>query len=62
MKGGLILVDKLIAAYIERFNENFPFFLVRHLDESEQKALIQKALDTGKKYEPEPDLDDDAEY
>lgn len=55
-------MDELIAAYIERFDENFPFFLVRHLEESEQKALIQKALDTGKKYDPESELDDEAMY
>ena len=40
----------LLLEYSEKFNECFPTHVVRNFDEAEQIALVQKCLDTGKKY------------
>ena len=46
-------MDELLDQYMERFKENFPLFLVRHLDEADINAIIQRCLDTGQVYAPE---------
>lgn len=44
---------ELIGKYLDRFDENFPLFMVRGMDDEEIKALIQKCLDEGIPYHPE---------
>ena len=53
-------MNELIKQYTERFNDNFPLFLTRHLDDEEREALIRQCLESNKPYDP--DLDDDADY
>lgn len=55
--------DKLIEAYIEKFDDSFPTFLAPHRIE-EQMNIIEECLRTGVPYDPysEPDFDPDADY
>lgn len=44
-------MDKLLQQYVEKFEDNFPIFFVRHLGEEEIKELIKKAIENNKPYE-----------
>lgn len=50
-------MDELLIKYADKFNENFPLFVVRDLSEKEIKDIIQKCLDENKPYEIETDSD-----
>ena len=54
------MFDKLIDEYQERFEENFPLMLCRHMEEDEIIEIIQKCLDDDEPYDPE--LDPEASY
>lgn len=54
-------MDKLIEQYKERFDENFPLFAFMGVDETEVKAIIQKAIDDGVPYHP-PEEDSQIVY
>lgn len=54
------MFDKMLDEYQERFEENFPLMLCRHMEEDEIIEIIQKCLDDDEPYDPE--LDPDANY
>ena len=54
------MFDKMLDEYQERFEENFPLMLCRHMEEDEIIEVIQKCLDDDEPYDPE--LDPDANY
>ena len=54
------MFDKMLDKYQERFEENFPLMLCRHMEEDEIIEIIQKCLDDDEPYDPE--LDPDANY
>lgn len=53
-------MDILLDQYRNRFKENFPLMLCRHMDDEEIIELLQKHIESGKPYAPE--LDPDANY
>ena len=48
---------ELIEQYTEKFNENFPIFVVRNMTEDEIKGIIRKCLDDGKPYQVDTEED-----
>ena len=46
-------LEALLTQYAEQFDDNFPIFAVRELDEGEVILAVQKCLDENKPYEPE---------
>lgn len=46
-------MSELLIKYVERFNENFPLFMVMGMEDEEVDALIQKCLDEGTPYRPD---------
>lgn len=48
-------MPELIEQYAEKFNENFPLFVLMGMDDEEVEAIIQECLDKGTPYRP-PDL------
>ena len=51
-------MEELINAYVEKFNQNFPYFVVRGTEE-EISEMIKKCLAEGKPLDPETDPDND---
>jgi hypothetical protein len=47
------MLDKLLKQYVEKFEDNFPIFYLRHLDEKEITDLIKKAIEKNEPYIPE---------
>ncbi|MCM1236930.1 MAG: hypothetical protein NC489_43195 [Ruminococcus flavefaciens] len=46
-------MSELLEKYVDRFNENFPLFMVMNMGDEEVEALIQKCLDDGTPYHPD---------
>ncbi|MGD1817985.1 MAG: hypothetical protein ACPKNR_13210 [Pleomorphochaeta sp.] len=46
-------IEIYLDKYIEKFDSNFPYFLVRGMSKNEIIKIINKSLETGKPYEPE---------
>lgn len=42
------MFEALLTRYVEQFNDNFPLFTVRDLDEGEVIQAVQKCLDENK--------------
>lgn len=53
-------MDELLFKYADAFDENFPMYLFRTVDEKEINAIIQKCLDDGVPYEV--DTKEDTKY
>lgn len=43
-------LDALLTQYVEQFDDNFPLFTVRDLDEGEVILAVQKCLDENKPF------------
>lgn len=43
-------MEKLIKKYVERFNENFPLFMLGGMSDDEIKTLLENCLDKGEPY------------
>ena len=54
--------EDLLNKYVERFNENFPIFLVMGMGEEEVKIQIEESLETGKPFNPDMDQDKDYQH
>ena len=52
----------MLLAYVERFNENFPVFMLRNMEETEMIVLIKNCLDHGKPYVVDFDNDPGIDY
>jgi len=50
-------LDDLLRKYVERFKENFPFFLVMGMSDEEMRKQLEESLETGKPFRPEMDPD-----
>ena len=46
-------MDELLLKYADKFNENFPMYLFRAVNEKEIKAVIQNCLDDNIPYNAE---------
>jgi hypothetical protein len=46
-------IEIYLDKYIEKFDSNFPYFLVRGMSKKEMIKIIKESLKTGKPYEPE---------
>lgn len=46
-------MEKLIQEYINKFDENFPLYLVMGMKEDMIIKILKKSIDTGVPYEPE---------
>lgn len=46
-------MDELLLAYADKFNQNFPLFMLRGIPEDEIIRLIKKAIEDDKPYKPE---------
>lgn len=55
-----MIMDKYLDMYAEKFNEQFPMMLCRHMTESEIIETIEKCIKEGTPYEPE--LDEKSNY
>lgn len=53
-------IDKMLDTYQDKFNDNFPIMLCRHMDDGEITAIIKKCIADNAPYEPQ--LDGDANY
>ncbi len=51
-------MEKLIKKYIERFDENFPLFMLGGMSDDEIKALITDCLEKGEPYRVNDKSDD----
>lgn len=51
--------QQLLKEYAEKFDDNFPTFMVRHLDMDEIGDLIEDCIKKNKPYEPESDISAD---
>jgi hypothetical protein len=49
--------DNLLGKYVERFEENFPIFLVLWMGGEEICKLLEESLETGKPFRPKVDRD-----
>ena len=49
--------DNLLGKYVERFEENFPIFLVLWMGGEEICKLLEESLETGKPFRPKVDPD-----
>lgn len=47
----------LLEKYVERFEENFPFFLVMGMSDEEIRKQLEESLETGEPFRPEVDPD-----
>lgn len=47
------MLDELLNRYTEQFDDNFPIFAVRGMDEDEIIKIVQKCLDENKPYDHE---------
>lgn len=47
------MLDKLLIEYAEQFKDNFPIFLVKHLEEKEIIRLVKNAIETNTPYDGE---------
>lgn len=52
-------MEKLLEEYVDKFNENFPIFLLKGIDEDEIMEMIKKCIDEDKPCEIEVDENDD---
>lgn len=50
-------MDKHLDMYREKFNEQFPMMLCRHMTEAEIIKTIEKCIKEGTPYEPELDAE-----
>lgn len=50
-------MEVLIKKYVERFDENFPLFMLGSMSDDEIKALIEDCLAKGEPYRPEDNVD-----
>jgi len=48
----MIKIDELLLKYVDKFNENFPTFLVLGIEDKDLIKLLEKSIKTEKKYEP----------
>ncbi len=46
-------IEIYLNKYNEKFDSNFPYFLVRGMSKEEMIKIIENSLETGKPYEPE---------
>jgi len=46
-------LSKLLQEYLDKFDENFPTFLVMGIGDERMIELLEKAIKTNTKYEPE---------
>ena len=53
-------MEEKLKQYVKHFGENFPIFIVRHLDKSELVKIIDDCIKNNKPYEVE--TNDDAFY
>ena len=53
-------MEEKLNQYAEHFGENFPIFIVRHLDENEVVKIIDECISNNKPYEV--DSQDDVFY
>lgn len=53
MMNDLFILEELYNEYIDTFNENFPRYMVKHLDTSEIINLIKRCIEERVPYEPE---------
>lgn len=51
-------MEKLIKKYVERFNENFPLFMLGSMSDDEIKTLLENCLDKGEPYRIEDNTAD----
>lgn len=47
------MLDKVLIEYSEKFNDNFPIYIVSDLSEEEVIRLAKEAIKNNKPYEPE---------
>ncbi len=50
-------LDDLLRKYVERFDENFPFFLAMGMSDEEIHKLLEESRETGEPFRPAMDLD-----
>ena len=43
-------LEKLLSEYVEKFDENFPAFLVMGMSADEMIEQLEKSIETGKPY------------
>ena len=56
----MVQMDELLNQYADRFNDNFPIFLLRNKTEDEIKEIVQSCLD---KNEPlSIEVENDCDY
>lgn len=48
-----ISLEQYIDMYVEKFNQSFPYFLIRGTSKEEMIQIIKDCLKTGNPYEPE---------
>ncbi|MGD6729799.1 MAG: hypothetical protein ACPKMZ_01890 [Pleomorphochaeta sp.] len=53
-------IEIYLDKYIEKFDSNFPYFLVRGMSKKEMIKIIKESLETGKPYEPK--IEEDCYY
>lgn len=46
-------MEQLIKKYLERFNENFPLFMLGDMSDDEIKTLIEDCLTKDEPYRPD---------
>ena len=46
-------MEKLLQEYINKFDENFPLYLVMGMKEDAITKILEKSIETGVPYEPE---------
>lgn len=54
------MLEKVLSEYTEKFDENFPLFYVRGMDEKEIIELVKQSIIDGVPYEA--DYDENADY
>lgn len=54
-------MEQKLEEYADRFDENFPLFIVRNMDEDEIIKVIDECLEKGEPYEVK-DYDSDVTY
>ena len=47
------MLDKILIEYSEKFNDNFPIYIVSDLSEEEVIRLAKEAIKNNKPYKPE---------
>ena len=46
------MLDKILIEYSEKFNDNFPIYIVSDLSEEEVIRLAKEAMETNTPYKP----------